>query len=436
MIDKQQITNRRQQRIAIVAGLRTPFAKQATAFKNIPAVELGTMVVNELINRTCLDPKLIDLLVFGQVIQMPEAPNIAREIVLGSQMSVNTDAYSVSRACTTSFQTTINVIESIMAGHCEIGIAGGADSASVLPITVSKSLASILVDLTKTKKLSQKLSLLTQLTLTDFLPVSPAICEYSTALSMGETAEQMAKSHKISRQDQDEFAHRSHLLAQKAWQKALLSDEVMTAHVPTYLSYIDKDNGIRENSILDAYSQLNPIFDKKFGSVTAGNSSPLTDGGSAVLLMSEDKAKSLGYTPLGYIKSYAGTAIDVWQDMLMGPAYATPMALARAGLELENITLIEMHEAFSAQVLANINRFASTHFAEKHLGRNRAIGDIDMNKFNINGGSIAYGHPFAATGTRLLTQICYELKRQGGGFGLVTACAAGGLGSAIIVEVE
>jgi len=424
------------ERIAIVAGLRTPFVKQATGFHGVPAVDLGKIVVNELLQKHDVDPKVIDQLVFGQVVQMPEAPNIAREIVLGTGMNVHTDAYSVSRACATSFQSTVNVAESIVAGTVEVGIAGGADSSSVAPVGVSKKLARALVDLTKTKTLSQKIAVIRKLGLKDLIPVSPAVAEYSTGISMGQTAEQMAKTYQISRQDQDALAHRSHTLASQSWRDGLLADEVMVAHAEPHHAYIDKDNCIRDNSVLESYAKLRPVFDRKHGTVTAATSTPLTDGSAAILLMREDVAKSLGYKPLGYIRSYAFSAIDVWQDMLMGPSYATPIALKRAGMELADLDLIEMHEAFAAQALANMKMFASDQFAQQHLGRKKAIGEIDMAKFNVMGGSLAYGHPFAATGARLITQTLNELNRRGGGVGLTTACAAGGLGAAMIVETD
>jgi acetyl-CoA acyltransferase len=424
------------ERIAVVAGLRTPFAKQATAFHGIPAVDLGKMVVNELLKSNDVDPAIIDQLVFGQVVQMPEAPNIAREIVLGTGMNVHTDAYSVSRACATSFQSTVNVAESIMAGIVDVGVAGGADSSSVAPIGVSKKFGRTLLDLSKAKTFGQKFNLIRQLGLKDILPVPPAVAEYSTGLSMGQTAEQMAKTHGISRADQDALAHRSHTLATESWAQGKLAGEVMTAHPEPYKHFIDKDNCIRENSVLEGYAKLRPVFDRKHGSVTAANSTALTDGASAILLMRESRAKELGYKPLGYIKSYAFAAIDVWEDMLMGPSFATPLALKRAGMELADLDLIEMHEAFAAQALANMKMFASDKFAQEHLGRDKAIGDIDMTKFNVMGGSLAYGHPFAATGTRLITQTLNELNRRGGGVGLTTACAAGGLGAAMIVETD
>lgn len=434
MAKQQSVTTRDGDRIAIVAGLRTPFAKMATYFHGVPAVDLGKMVVNELLIRNAVDPKLVDQLVYGQVVQMPEAPNIAREIVLGTGMNVHTDAYSVSRACATSFQSTVNIAESMMAGTVEVGVAGGADSTSVSPIGVSKKLARALVDLQKTKTLGQKWAVLKRLGLKDLLPVPPAVAEYSTGLSMGQTAEQMAKTHGITREAQDELAHRSHTLAAQSWQKGKLASEVMTAYAEPFKGALEQDNNIRFDSKLEGYAKLRPVFDRKYGSVTAANATPLTDGASAVLMMTESKAKALGYTPLGYIKSYAFAAIDVWEDMLMGPSYASPIALERAGMTLNDLTLIEMHEAFAAQTLANVKMFASDKFAQEKLGRSKATGEIDMDKFNVMGSSIAYGHPFAATGTRMITQMLNELNRRGGGTGLITACAAGGLGAAMILE--
>ncbi|MCP4235501.1 MAG: acetyl-CoA C-acyltransferase FadI, partial [Aestuariibacter sp.] len=408
MAKQQSVTTRDGDRIAIVAGLRTPFAKMATYFHGVPAVDLGKMVVNELLIRNAVDPKLVDQLVYGQVVQMPEAPNIAREIVLGTGMNVHTDAYSVSRACATSFQSTVNIAESMMAGTVEVGVAGGADSTSVSPIGVSKKLARALVDLQKTKTLGQKWAVLKRLGLKDLLPVPPAVAEYSTGLSMGQTAEQMAKTHGITREAQDELAHRSHTLAAQSWQEGKLASEVMTAYAEPFKGALEQDNNIRFDSKLEGYAKLRPVFDRKYGSVTAANATPLTDGASAVLMMTESKAKALGYTPLGYIKSYAFAAIDVWEDMLMGPSYASPIALERAGMTLNDLTLIEMHEAFAAQTLANVKMFASDKFAQEKLGRSKATGEIDMDKFNVMGSSIAYGHPFAATGTRMITQMLNE----------------------------
>ncbi|MDX1705035.1 acetyl-CoA C-acyltransferase FadI [Pseudidiomarina sp.] len=436
MAARQQLTTAKGDRIAIVAGLRTPFAKQASYFHGVPALDMGKMVVQELLNQYSLDPAEVELLVFGQVVQMPSAPNIAREIVLGTSLPVNTDAYSVTRACATSFQTPVNILESMLAGNISVGIAGGADSSSVLPITVTRKLAHALVDLNKARSLGERWSIIRKLRLADLKPVPPAIAEYSTGMTMGDTAEQMAKTHNISRADQDALAHRSHTLAHESWEAGKLNDEVMTAYAEPFKDFLRRDNTIRSDSKIEGYAKLRPAFDRKHGSVTAANSTPLTDGASAILMMTESKAKALGYEVLGYIRSYAFSAIGVEKDMLMGPSFATPIALDRAGMKLADLDLIDMHEAFAAQTLANIKMFASKKFAEEKLGRNEAIGEIDMDKFNVLGGSIAYGHPFAATGARMITQTLRELQRRGGGTALTTACAAGGLGAAMILETN
>ncbi|MFV9687060.1 acetyl-CoA C-acyltransferase FadI [Pantoea sp. ARC607] len=436
MSKAQPLLTRDGERIAITHGLRTPFLRQATGFHGIPAIELGRMVVSELMARSELPPEVIEQLVFGQVVQMPEAPNIAREIVLSSGLGVQTDAYSVSRACATSFQAVASVAESLMAGTISAGIAGGADSSSVLPIGVSKTLARALVDLNKARSVGQKLQILRRLRPRDLLPVPPAVAEYSTGLRMGDTAEQMAKSHGITRQAQDALALRSHQRAARAWQSGVLQQEVMAAFVPPWKSAIDQDNNVRMDAKAEDYARLRPAFDRQHGSVTAANSTPLTDGAAAVILMREGRARELGLSPLGYLRSYAFTAIDVQQDMLLGPAYASPLALDRAGVTLDDLTLIDMHEAFAAQTLSNLQLFRDERFAREVLNRPHALGEVNEERFNVLGGSIAYGHPFAATGARMITQTLNELRRRGGGLGLVTACAAGGLGAAMVLEAE
>lgn len=436
MSKAQPLLTRDGERIAITHGLRTPFLRQATGFHGIPAIELGRMVVSELLARSELPPEVIEQLVFGQVVQMPEAPNIAREIVLSSGLGVQTDAYSVSRACATSFQAVANVAESLMAGTISAGIAGGADSSSVLPIGVTKTLARALVDLNKARSVGQKLQILRRLRPRDLLPVPPAVAEYSTGLRMGDTAEQMAKSHGITREAQDALALRSHQRAARAWQSGVLQQEVMAAFVPPWKSAIDQDNNVRMNAKAEDYARLRPAFDRQHGSVTAANSTPLTDGAAAVILMREGRARELGISPLGYLRSYAFTAIDVQQDMLLGPAYASPLALDRAGVTLDDLTLIDMHEAFAAQTLSNLQLFRDERFARDVLNRPHALGEVNEERFNVLGGSIAYGHPFAATGARMITQTLNELRRRGGGLGLVTACAAGGLGAAMVLEAE
>ncbi|MEZ5590922.1 MAG: acetyl-CoA C-acyltransferase FadI [Gammaproteobacteria bacterium] len=423
-------------RVALVAGVRTPFARQLTAYQNLNAIELGIMATNELLARQDFDPKLVQRVVYGHVVALPEAPNIAREVVLGCGLDRRTDAYSVSRACATSFQSVASIAQAIQSGEIDIGLAGGADSTSVLPIQVSKRLGAALVRLGKAKTLSQKLKLLRRIRLRDLAPVPPAIKDYTTNLGMGEIAEQMAKSHAISREAQDAFALRSHQKAQQAWDEGKLDDEVMTAYIPSSHDTLQRDNTIRADSSLQQLARLRPAFDRKYGTVTAANSTPLTDGAASVLIMRESRARELGYEPIATLRSYAFAALDPFVDGLMGPSYATPIALRRAGITLSDLALIEMHEAFAAQALANIKYWPDRTFARTVLGLDEAIGEVNMDIFNVLGGSIAYGHPFAATGARLIVQLANELRRRGGGLGLATACAAGGLGVAMVLEVD
>jgi acetyl-CoA acyltransferase len=424
-------------RVAVVAGLRTPFAKQWSAYREVSALDLANIVVAELLQRVDLDPKEIQQVVYGQVVPSVEAPNIAREIVLATGMPKSIEAYSVSRACATSYQSTVNVAEAIMAGAIDTGVAGGADSASNVPITVTKRLAEALMEATKARSVGERLQAFRGLRPRDFAPQPPAIKEFSTGLSMGESAEKMAKENHISREAQDEFAHRSHVLAAKAWAEGKLDDEVMEVFVPNrFKESIREDNLVRKDGELEKYAKLKPAFDRKHGTVTAGNSSPLTDGASALLLMREDKAKALGLEVLGFIRSYAFAALDPAGQLLMGPSYATPIALDRAGIKLSDLDLVDMHEAFAAQILSNTQAFESKEWSEKNLGRSEKIGEIDWDKFNVTGGSISIGHPFAATGARQITQTLRELKRRGGNLALCTACAAGGLGAAMVLEVQ
>ncbi|MGO8998523.1 MAG: acetyl-CoA C-acyltransferase FadI [Polyangiaceae bacterium] len=425
------------ERIAIVAGLRTPFAKQGSAYRDVSALDLGKIVTSELVARAELDPKEIGLVVFGQVVPSISAPNIAREVVLGTGMPKSIEAFSVSRACATSFQAMTSAAEAMLAGQHSVAIAGGADSASDVPITVSKRLAHALIEANRARTLPEKLRAFAKLGPKDFLPVPPALKEPTTGLSMGESAEKMAKEGGIRRDEQDAFAHRSHTRAAKAWETGVFAGEVM--HVvppPKFDAPFSEDNVVRKDSSVDGYVKLKPAFDRKYGTITAGNSSPLTDGAAALVLMTESKAKALGYEPLGYLKSWAYAALDPAGWMLMGPSYATPLALDRAGLSLKDMDVIDMHEAFAAQVLCNVKAFGSKQFAEEKLGRSKAIGEVDDAKLNVHGGSIAIGHPFAATGARMVTTVLHELKRRGGKYGLATACAAGGLGAAVVVEVD
>jgi acetyl-CoA acyltransferase len=421
-------------RVAIVAGVRTAFAKQSSVYKDLTALDLGKLAVAELLQRTSVKPSEIEQIVYGQVIPSVTVPNIAREIGLGVELPRSIPAYSISQACITSYRTTVSVAEAIASGSIDVGISGGADSASDVPMVTSKRLSDALARASRARGIGQKLSALRGLGVADLVPVPPALKEPSTGLTMGESAEKMAKENHISRQAQDEFAHRSHSLAAQAWADGRFREDVLTAYVPPNYEAFQEDNLVRKDSDLAAYAKLKPVFDRKFGSITAGNSSPLTDGASALLIMREAKAKSLGFTPLGYVKSWAFAAVDPSEQLLQGPAYAAPIALDRAELKLKNMDLIDLHEAFAAQVLSNTQAFESDTFAQQKLGRDKRLGTLDWDRINVMGGSIAVGHPFAATGARQIMQTLRELRRRGGEFALCTACAAGGLAAAIVLE--
>jgi acetyl-CoA acyltransferase len=421
-------------RVAIVAGLRTPFTKAGTTFRSLSAQELGKLVVAELIQRTSLESKDVDTLVFGTVVPSVLAPNIAREVSLLPLLPKGIPAVTVSRACTSANQAITDAADQILLGHADVAIAGGAESLSNVPILHSRGFSDALVAASRAKSVGQRLGALARIRPRDLVPVTPAIAEPSTGETMGQSAEKMAKLNHISREEQDQFALRSHRLAAAGTQDGRLTHEIMPIYVPPKFETVStSDNGIRTDTTLEQMQALKPVFDRRYGTVTAGNSSPLTDGAAAVLLMSEEEAKASGYAPLAFIKSYAYAALDPGEQLLMGPVLATPVALDRAGLTLKEIDLVEMHEAFAAQVLSNLQGFESREWAQR-AGFLHPVGEIDRAHLNVMGGSIAIGHPFGATGARITMTLVNALRRRGGQFGLMTVCAAGGMGFAMVVE--
>ena len=423
------------ERVAIVDGLRTPFAKRGDVLAPFDAVDLGTAVVGELLERNGIAGEDVDQVIFGRVILDVEMPNIAREIVLNSHLPDDIEAYSVSEACITSYRTTVNAAAAIAAGNADVVIAGGVDTLSHAPAVVSDRLQATLGRLAGARSLGERVQLLSKLRPGDLLPQSPALEEPSTGETMGEAAERMAKINGITRDEQDDFAHRSHSLAAQAWERGDFDDEVMTLLVPPdYTTVVERDRTVRFDSDRRAYRKLNPVFDRKHGTLTAANSTPLTDGAAALLMMSESRATTMGLEPLGFLRSSAFAAVDPADQLLIGPVYATPIALDRAGVQFSDIDLIDMHEAFAAQVLSVIRAFESDAFAKDKLGRAEAIGEIDWSILNVTGGSVAIGHPFAATGARQISQTLRELRRRDGELALCTACAAGGLGAALVLE--
>jgi acetyl-CoA acyltransferase len=421
-------------RVAIVAGVRTPFARSGTVLRDFTAIDLGKVAVAELVQRTGLEGRLVDLLVYGTVLPSVTAPNIAREVALLPHFPRTLQAYTVGRACASANQAITDAADQIALGHADVAIAGGAESLTQVPILHSRGMSDALVAASKARSVSQRAAILARLRPRDFVPITPAIAEPSTGESMGQSADKMAKINAISREAQDRFALRSHRNAAAGTADGRLTAEIAPVAIPPgFTAMLATDNGIRSDTSYEQLAALKPVFDRHYGSVTAGNASPLTDGASAVLLMSEEKASALGYTPLAFIKAYAYAAVDPGEQLLQAPVLAAPMALKRAGLTLRDMDLVDMHEAFAAQVLSNIQGLASKAWAAR-AGFSAATGEVDEARLNVLGGSISIGHPFGATGGRIVTTLCNELARRGGQFGLLTVCAAGGMGHAMVLE--
>ncbi len=405
-------------RVAVIAGYRTPFSKAGTDLKDARAVDLARHAARELLERTDLDGRKVDEIVFGQVVPSPLVPNVAREVSLLPQFPKEIPAYSLNRACASAAQAISAAHDQIALGHAEIVIAGGVESLSDSPILASRRLADILVEAGKAKTLGRRVGAFSKIRPRDLVPVSPAIAEPSTGETMGQSAEKMAKENHITREAQDRWALRSHELAARGAEDGRLKAEL----VPWLATLVTEDNGIRRDTSLAQMAKLKPVFDRRYGSVTAANSSPLTDGASAVLLMGEDAAQSLGYEPVAFIRSYAVAAVDPGWQLLQAPVWAVPKALERAGIEWKDLGLIEIHEAFAAQVLSNLQGFAAKGW------------EINEEIINVMGGSIAIGHPFGATGGRVVTTLANEMKRRDVQFGLVSICAQGGMGFAMVLE--
>ena len=424
-------------RVAVVAGLRTPFAKANGALARLSATELGRRCVAELLARSELDPAEVQAVVYGTVVQNVTEPNIAREISLLPQLPKGVQSFTVGRACASANQAITDAADQIILGHLDAVIAGGSESLSQVPVLHSRRMSEALVAASKAKSLGGRVRTLATLRPKDFVPVTPAIAEPSTGETMGQSAEKMAKINGVTRDEQDAWALRSHRLAAQGWGDGRLAQEVAPVFLPgadgRAPAAVDRDNGVRADTSLEQLAKLAPVFDRRYGSVTAGNASPLTDGASAVLLMREDKARAFGHEPLAYVRSYAYAALDPGEQLLQGPALAMPVALARAGLSARDVDLFEIHEAFAAQVLCNLRAFASRAWAER-AGFAEPVGELDRDRINVMGGSIALGHPFGATGGRVLVTLCNELRRRGGQFGVLSVCAAGGMGHVMVVE--
>lgn len=412
-------------RIAIVDGVRTPFVKAWTDFWDIPAQELGRIVVRELLEKTALNPASIDEVIFGSVAQPMEASNVARVISLLAGLPYEKRAYTISRNCASGIESVTSSVEKINAGVDDIVIAGGTESMSNIPLFYRRDSAKIFLKIAKAKSPLERLGLLLRFRPGHFLKpgigLEFGLTDPVCGLNMGQTAEILAKEYDITRKEQDEFALMSHKRAFSAMEK--LKEEIVPVLVPPeYKKAVGDDNGVRENLTLADLGKLKPYFDRYSGSVTVGNSCQVTDGACALLIMKEDKAKELGLAPLGFIRAYAYVGVDP-SRMGIGPAFAIPEVLNKAGLKLTDIELIEINEAFAVQVIA----------CERQL-KNANIGILNRDILNVNGGAIALGHPVGTTGSRLILTLLKEMKRRSLHLGLASLCVGGGQGAALILE--
>lgn len=421
-------------RAVVVAGARTPFVRAFTDFTRLDSIALAGAAVRGLLERSGIAPGEIQSIVWGGVILPSHAPNIAREVALDLNLDFGCEGYTVTRACASGLQAVTSAAAAIERGEYDIMIAGGSDSTSnaeiKLPQKVVHAVAPVALGKPKPKDYLDVVRRLAPFT--DILPRQPKISERTTGEVMGESAEKMARINGISRADQDEFAARSHHRAAAAIASGRFDDEVVPVTTPSG-TRIDTDGLVRANTSVDKLATLSPVF-AKGGTVTAGNASPLTDGAAAVLLMSEEKARALGFTPLAAIRSWSFVSVDPADQVLIGPAISMPRALDKAGLTLADIDLVDIHEAFAAQTLSVLRMLESPEWAKTRLDRDEAVGSVDIDKLNVHGGSISLGHPFGATGARMVTTMANELARTGKETALLGICAAGGIGASAVLE--
>ncbi|MBW2257826.1 MAG: acetyl-CoA C-acyltransferase [Deltaproteobacteria bacterium] len=422
-------------RAVIVGGVRTPFVRAFAEFIRMDTIALGVAAVRGLLERTNVPWDEIDSIVWGGVIFPGTAPNVGREIGLDLGLPRSIEAMTVTRACATGLQAVTLAAAAIERGEADVVIAGGSDSTSNAEIKMPQSLVHKVAPVALSSKsgVMDYFRLLTQISpAKDLLPKRPEIAERSTGEVMGEAGERMAERNGISREAQDAFAVRSHHRAAAAIESGRFDDEVVPVDVKKG-GRVYVDTIVRGSTTVEKLAKLRPAFKKK-GTLTAGNSSTLTDGAAAVLLMSEDKANELGLRPLAALRSWVYVGVDPADQLLMGPALAMPKALDRAGLKLKDIDVVDLHEAFAAQVLAVLKMLGSDSFAQQRLGRDRAVGEVDPDLLNLYGGSVSLGHPFAATGARMVTTMANELARTDKRYALLGLCAAGGLGAGAVLE--
>jgi acetyl-CoA acyltransferase len=424
------------ERIAIISGLRTPFCKAGGAMKECEPDDLGAFIVHELLMRSEIKGSEVDELVFGNVSSAPQLANIARIVSVKAGLPTATPAFTVSRNCASGMEAIATAANTLLLDRNRIVIAGGTESMSNISVLIKKKYKTFLQRLNKSKGWKETLSILCSFRPSFLVPEIPEIADPLCGLSMGQTAELVARDFRVTREEQDQFALLSQQRAEKADAAGILAEEIAPMPLPpAYKTVQQHDEGIRKNQTLEALAKLKPSFDQLTGTVTAGNSSQITDGAAALLLMKESAAKERGLKPLGYLRSYAAIGLAP-SRMGLGPAYAIAKLLKQEGMKLSDFDLIEINEAFAAQVLAVIKACASEEFARKELGIDKPLGEISLDKLNVNGGAIALGHPLGASGARLVLTLLKELGRRKKQLGLAALCVGGGQGEAMILEVH
>ena len=422
--------------VVVVEGLRTPFTRAGGPLARVHASELGRIPMEETLLRRGVPAAEVDEVIFGNVAQPADSANIARVIALRAGVPISTPASTVHRNCASGMEAITTAFDRIRFGYCELVVAGGVESMSGIPFLYQEGTRDKFVRLARSRSIFGKLAVFTSFRLGDFKPVigiEQGLMDPVCGLNMGETAENLAREFAISREEQDEFALQSHQRACIAGAAGILSEEIVAVHAGANYEAVTEDVGPRKGQSIEALQKLRPYFDRTLGTVTVGNSCPLTDGGVALLLASEEKAAELGLEPLGRIVSYAYRGCSPGR-MGLGPAFSTPIALDRAGSSLKDMDRIELNEAFAAQVLANCAAFDSAAFAAGELGLSEPIGELSFDRLNVNGGAIALGHPVGASGARIVLALLKDLRRRGLGRGLATLCVGGGQGGAVVVE--
>jgi acetyl-CoA acetyltransferase family protein len=424
-------------RIAVVAGARTPFTKAGSVQKRVPAYELGRVALREAMERAGVAPEDLDEVIFGNIAQPADATNIARVIALRAGCPHSTSAYTVNRNCGSALQAIADAMLRLESGRAQLIAAGGTESMSLIPLLFPESMKAKLERVMRARTPFARVSAFAGFRAADFKPIlglMVGLTDNFCGLNMGETAEVLAREFHLSREEQDAFALLSHQRAAAAQKEGRLSVEIAPVPLPPdYRKFATEDVGMRAEQSMAALAKLSPAFDRRYGTVTAGNASQITDGAAALVLASERAVRERGLPVLGWVRSVEFAALAPAR-MGLGPAFAAPRALDRAGVTMRRIGLVEINEAFAAVVLANLKAFASDAFARDELGRTNAIGAIDPDRLNVNGGAIALGHPVGATGARLVLTMLHEMRRRSVELGLVTLCIGGGQGAAVVLE--